>query len=69
MVKGHATPDGTARYRFRFQSTSAADHFREARGLWLSSIGLGTYLGEPTEAEGRARPGERGAVHSPVFSH
>lgn len=24
-------------------------HYRQVRGLWLSSIGLGTYLGDPTD--------------------
>jgi len=54
MIPGHATPQGTARYRDRFKGKLAADHFVEKRGLWLSSIGLGTYLGEPSEADDRA---------------
>jgi len=41
-----ATPDGTARYRDRF-STRA---FREQQGLFLSPIGIGTYLGNADEA-------------------
>jgi aryl-alcohol dehydrogenase-like predicted oxidoreductase len=45
---GSATADGTLRYAARFQGTSAAGHFREIRGgLVLSSIGIGTYLGDP----------------------
>lgn len=54
MLKGFATPEGTARYRSRFPELSQARHFRlqvnvpEAGDLWISSIGLGTYLGEPT---------------------
>ncbi len=40
-----ATALGTSRYRERFQGTLASGHFRPARDLWLSSIGLGTYLG------------------------
>jgi len=45
---GSATADGTLRYAARFQGRSAAGHFREIRGgLVLSSIGIGTYLGEP----------------------
>jgi len=47
LITGHATPEGTARYRDRF-SNQRPGHFRNARGQWLSSIGLGTYLGEPT---------------------
>lgn len=46
LVPGYATPEGTARFRERFAGRLPG-HFRETRGLWLSSIGLGTYLGEP----------------------
>jgi aryl-alcohol dehydrogenase-like predicted oxidoreductase len=59
MLPGHATPTGTARYRDRFPRLLAADHFRRpeqvpgASELWLSSIGLGTYLGEPDDAADR----------------
>jgi len=45
-IAGHATPDGTDRYRRRFASTVAEGHFRQFQGLWLSSVGLGTYLGD-----------------------
>src|SRR5271155_5880301 len=52
---GSATADGTLRYAARFQGRSAAGHFREIRGgLVLSSIGIGTYLGEPDNATDRA---------------
>jgi aryl-alcohol dehydrogenase-like predicted oxidoreductase len=56
MLPGHATPTGTARYRDRFPQLRDAGHFRHpehvpgAAELWLSSIGLGTYLGEPDDA-------------------
>lgn len=40
-----ATTEGTQRYRERFGDNVAPDHFREQHGLWLSSIGIGTYLG------------------------
>jgi aryl-alcohol dehydrogenase-like predicted oxidoreductase len=43
-LNGWATPAGTARYRERCRDT-AADHFRQRLDLWLSSIGVGTYLG------------------------
>jgi aryl-alcohol dehydrogenase-like predicted oxidoreductase len=43
---GYATPEGTARYAARLQGSVAAGHFREFEGLQISSIGLGTYLGE-----------------------
>jgi aryl-alcohol dehydrogenase-like predicted oxidoreductase len=42
-----ATKAGTARYAARFSGHAAAGHFREAQGLTLSSLGIGTYLGHP----------------------
>ena len=52
---GSATADGTLRYAARFQGRSAAGHFREIRGgLVLSSIGIGTYLGEPDDSTDRS---------------
>ncbi|HET7258597.1 MAG TPA: aldo/keto reductase [Candidatus Acidoferrum sp.] len=42
-----ATFDGTKRYANRFAGRAAAGHFREAHGLVLSSLGIGTYLGQP----------------------
>jgi aryl-alcohol dehydrogenase-like predicted oxidoreductase len=42
-----ATSDGTKTYAARFASRAATGHFREQQGLWFSSIGIGTYLGEP----------------------
>lgn len=48
LIAGHATPEGTARFRDRFRERLPG-HVREAQGLWLSSIGAGTYLGEPDE--------------------
>ncbi len=46
-VTGRATPEGTRRYRDRMvEQGVAARHFREVHGLMLSSIGMGTYLGE-----------------------
>src|SRR6201990_514651 len=44
-LEGFATAEGTARYRERFAGTAAGGHFRSEQGLWLSSIGVGTYLG------------------------
>jgi aryl-alcohol dehydrogenase-like predicted oxidoreductase len=49
LIPGYATPEGTARFRERF-AARLPGHFREAQGLWISSIGSGTYLGEPTAA-------------------
>jgi len=47
-VHRSATAAGTARYRERFPD-AAQDHFRKSNDLWLSSIGIGTYLGNPDE--------------------
>jgi aryl-alcohol dehydrogenase-like predicted oxidoreductase len=49
-IPGLATAPGTLRYAARFQGRSAAGHFREVSGKVLSSIGIGTYLGEPDAA-------------------
>ncbi len=50
MIEGRATPEGTERFRRRFEGVVAEGHFRGCDGLWLSSIGLGTYLGEASAA-------------------
>ncbi len=42
---GSATSEGTERYRKRFAGEIPLEHFQHAQGLWISSIGLGTYLG------------------------
>lgn len=50
-IEGHATLAGTTRYRERLQQeTIAANHFRLEQNLWLSSLGIGTYLGKPDAA-------------------
>jgi aryl-alcohol dehydrogenase-like predicted oxidoreductase len=60
LLPGHATSAGTARYRDRFPNLRDAAHFRQAQHvpgvsqLWLSSIGLGTYLGDPSDAADQA---------------
>jgi aryl-alcohol dehydrogenase-like predicted oxidoreductase len=56
MIPRFATPEGTSRYRERFRQLAEADFFRRPEQvpgvgeLWLSSLGLGTYLGEPDDA-------------------
>jgi aryl-alcohol dehydrogenase-like predicted oxidoreductase len=46
MMGGRATVEGTRRYTERFTGRLAAGHFRElGGGAWLSTLGLGTYLG------------------------
>lgn len=60
MIHGHATSAGTARYRDNFPQLRESGHFRQSphvpgvNDLWLSSIGLGTYLGATDEAADRA---------------
>ncbi len=44
-IPGCATLEGTTRYRERFKDNAALGHFRQQQDLWLSSIGVGTYLG------------------------
>jgi aryl-alcohol dehydrogenase-like predicted oxidoreductase len=49
-----ATREGTAGYARRLAGVAAAGHFREALGLTLSSLGLGTYLGREDDATDRS---------------
>ena len=51
MIPGRATLEGTKRFAER--SSAAPGHFREAAGVLLSSIGLGTYLGKENDATDR----------------
>jgi aryl-alcohol dehydrogenase-like predicted oxidoreductase len=53
-LQGHATTEGTARYRERFRGVAAEGHFRFEQNLWLSSVGVGTYLGQWDEETDRA---------------
>jgi len=52
LVEGRATPEGTKRFRKRF-SKAHDDHFYRqlADGPFVSSLGLGTYLGECDDLE------------------
>lgn len=50
MTPGQATAQGTARYSSRFPAQQAAGFYRQAQGLAISSLGLGTYLGAMDEA-------------------
>jgi aryl-alcohol dehydrogenase-like predicted oxidoreductase len=51
MLHGRATPAATAAYAERMQALTAGEHFRVAvDDLTISSIGLGTYLGDPDDA-------------------
>jgi aryl-alcohol dehydrogenase-like predicted oxidoreductase len=49
-IRSYATNDGTKNYCSRFQESAAANHFRTQQNLLLSSIGIGTYLGNWDEA-------------------
>ena len=51
MIAGRASSEGTKRFEARSQA--APGHFRDAAGLRLSSIGLGTYLGAEDAATDR----------------
>ena len=49
-LAGYATAEGTRRYAQRFAAVAAPGHFRERNALQVSSLGIGTYLGEPDAA-------------------
>jgi len=62
LIPGFATPEGTDRFRRRF-ADRLPGHYREAQQLWTASVGLGTYLGDPTkEVDDRYRDAVIGAV-------
>lgn len=44
-----ATKEGTSRYAQRFAGRAADGYFRDAQRMFLSSLGIGTYLGQPDE--------------------
>ena len=48
-MTSHATAQGTKQYAERFRSQAASEHFRETQGLAISSMGIGTYLGQPDD--------------------
>lgn len=61
-----ATDAGTARYGQRFEDRFAADYFRPTTfGSTVSSIGIGTYLGDSTDADDAAY---ESAVRSAIAS-
>jgi len=45
-----ATWEGTRKYAEKFRGHVADGHFREVNNLVLSSLGIGTYLGQPNES-------------------
>jgi aryl-alcohol dehydrogenase-like predicted oxidoreductase len=63
LLPGSATAAGTAAYAARQAERAAPGHFREVRGWVVSSIGLGSYLGEPDAGDdGRYREAAREAL-------
>jgi aryl-alcohol dehydrogenase-like predicted oxidoreductase len=44
-----ATKEGTTRYAQKFAGRAAQGHFRDVQRLLLSSLGIGTYLGQPDD--------------------
>lgn len=67
LIPGYATLEGTRRFGARFPELGAGGHFRERQNLLLSSIGIGTYLGEPDAATDRDyREAIRAAVQSGI---
>jgi aryl-alcohol dehydrogenase-like predicted oxidoreductase len=54
-LEGYATLEGTKKYvQFALSQGRPAAHFKSFDGLYLSSIGMGTYLGHPTEEDDQA---------------
>jgi len=53
VLAGRATADGTARYRQRFTHLDPG-WFRRALGVEMSSVGVGTYLGDADDETDRA---------------
>ena len=47
----YATPEGTQAYAQRFPDFQKAGHYRDFLGLQVSSLGLGTYLGNTNETD------------------
>lgn len=52
IIEGYATHEGTSRFKNNsIKKGISVNHFRCSMGLTLSSIGMGTYLGETTKEE------------------
>jgi aryl-alcohol dehydrogenase-like predicted oxidoreductase len=55
ILNGYATPSGTKEYvEYALQRGKPTAHFRLFDGLYLSSIGMGTYLGQPSAEDDNA---------------
>jgi aryl-alcohol dehydrogenase-like predicted oxidoreductase len=54
-LEGYATPEGTRKYtEYAFSKGKPRKHFKFFDGLLLSSLGMGTYLGQPNEEDDEA---------------
>lgn len=54
VINGRATPNGTKKFLdYAVQKGKPSTHFRLFDGLYLSSIGIGTYLGNPNKQDDR----------------
>jgi aryl-alcohol dehydrogenase-like predicted oxidoreductase len=52
LLQGHATPEGTRRFQERFARTQPEHFYRPiSGGTLVSSLGLGTYLGDCDDSE------------------
>jgi aryl-alcohol dehydrogenase-like predicted oxidoreductase len=49
MSRG-ATQQGTKQYAEKFRGAAAEGHFREVESVIVSSLGIGTYLGQPNDS-------------------
>ena len=55
VLDGYATSSGTKNYlKYAVQNGKPPNHFRLFEGLYLSSIGIGTYLGNPNTEDDKA---------------
>ena len=55
MLEGYATPEGTKKYAEHAVSEGKpSSHFKSFEGLQLSSLGMGTYLGQLSEEDDQA---------------
>jgi aryl-alcohol dehydrogenase-like predicted oxidoreductase len=54
-LNGYSTPSGTKKYvEYAIQKGKPSSHFRLFDGMYLSSIGMGTYLGQPNTEDDEA---------------
>jgi aryl-alcohol dehydrogenase-like predicted oxidoreductase len=54
VISGHSTQDGAARYTARFPAAVQNQFYRPAQHRLVSTLGLGTYLGDTTPEAGAA---------------